>query len=535
MKKISLIFIVLITTNLIAQTLVNSTIQTVKVYKQQAEITAIANTKLLAGKQEIVLTNISTQINPASLQVQLANGTNVTLLSAKYENNYVLPAINRPEITNLKNQLENLTKDLAWINDQKEILKGMEDVMNQNKNLTNAENGFTASQVTELANNYKIKLLEIRKEHAALKEQERDKTEEKNKIQNQLNELSAKFNKPSGNLVLQFYALAPTTIDLKCKYIVNGAGWSPLYDLRAENINTNVRLDFKANVYQNTGQDWNDVNVVVSTGNPSANNNRPVLNPLYVNYYVAYIDNKLQDGVSQKAMMNMAYAGAQPEKDEELFEQAFSYDAQSTENQLNVEYKITHKQTLLSDGKYSILPLESQELKTKYIYHAVPKLDQSAFLLAKISDWTKLNLIDGEANIFFEGAYVGKSYINSDITSDTLLLSMGRDENISIQRKQLVDFTETKWLGANKKETFAYEITIKNKKNSAITLEVLDQIPVSNNKEIEVELIEKSGAIYDETIGKLFWTLDIPAGQSKTVKLVYTVKYPKDKTVTGKK
>jgi len=534
MKNILLVLLSVLVLNIFSQTAVKSSIKTVKVYKQNAEITRKADAKLFAGTQEIVLTDISTQINPNSLQVQIATSGKVTLLSAKYERNFILPKKNNPEIEKLKTSLDNLNDELSWIVDQKNILKGMEDIMNKNKDFS-GDAGFTASEVAELANTYKVKLLEIRKELISLKKNEKNTIIERNKVQNQLNEKNALFNKPSGNIVLLVSSVSPTTANFKCKYIVSGAGWNPIYDLRSEGLNKDVQLNYKANVYQNTGQDWNNINVFISTGNPAKNNDRPILTPLYTNVYTANYNDKYygrNKTIMPAAVTNMAYEVGVKDN---IYQEGFQYNATQQENQLSVEFQISHKQSIKSDGKFQIIPLESYKLNTDYVYHTVPKLDKGAFLLARVSDWAKYNLISGKANIFFEGAYVGESYLNADITTDTMLLSMGRDENIIVQRKAIKEYTETKFLGSNKKETYAYEIIVRNKKGVNIDLEILDQIPVSQNKIISVELEEKDGSTYVKKVGKLLWKIQVPAGNTKKVQFRYTVKYPKDETISGVK
>jgi uncharacterized protein (TIGR02231 family) len=217
------------------------------------------------------------------------------------------------------------------------------------------------------------------------------------------------------------------------------------------------------------------------------------------------------------------------------FEDSFDYSKAVEENQLNIEFLIKNKRNIESDGKDNQIALDSYELSTEYVYHSVPKLNTGAFLLAKISDWSKYNLLPGKANLFFEGAFVGVSDINPQLTADTLLISMGRDNNIIIERLPIKEFTSSMYISTNKKETYAYEIIVKNKKSIPIKIEILDQIPVSQNSEIKIELIEKGSAVYKENIGKLLWTFAIDAGQTKKDSFKYTVKYPKNKAVRGKK
>ena len=168
-----------------------------------------------------------------------------------------------------------------------------------------------------------------------------------------------------------------------------------------------------------------------------------------------------------------------------------------------------------------------------YSYYCAPKIDNDAFLLAKITGWDKYNLISGDANIFFEDTYVGKSYLNTISTNDTMDISLGRDKNVTVTRTKLVDFCEKKVIGLNKKETSTYEISIRNKKKDAIEIIVEDQIPLSSNNEIVVEATETGKAEYDKVTGKLMWKLKMAPAETQKFKFGYTVKYPKDKILTN--
>lgn len=536
MKHIFITFFLLISMTTFSQTLVSSKINNVKVYKQNAEIQREASAKLLSGNQEIILTNISPYINPNSLQVQLTNSNNVTLLSAKYQRDYLNEKKDNPEIEKLKIRLETKRDELLWINDQRAIYKGMEEILSANKAL-GGSTSFTSAQVIDLVNSYKNKQLEIKKELIKLKKQELSVNNEYTKIQNQLNELNSTNSSPTGNIILQLSSKIATNTKIKFTYIVGNAGWSPLYDLRSNGISKNVQLKYKANVFQNTNVDWKNTDVTISTGNPVQNNNRPILNPLYANVYSPPVQQILRDElneiVAEEVVATNMLLKSSNKKIKNEYNDGYNYNSEMTENQLSAEFVIPNKQIIKSDGKTQILPLESYELDTEYIYHTVPKKDKGVYLLAKISNWGKYNLVSGTANLFFEGAYVGKSYINTNVTSEELLLSLGRDNNITVNRESLQEFTSSKFVGSNKKESFGYEITIKNKKNTSIDLEILDQIPVSRNKNIEVELLEKSNAEFDSEIGKILWKLKINSGETKTVKLNYSVKYPKKDTVIG--
>ncbi|MDB5280010.1 MAG: hypothetical protein JWR61_4965 [Ferruginibacter sp.] len=200
-----------------------------------------------------------------------------------------------------------------------------------------------------------------------------------------------------------------------------------------------------------------------------------------------------------------------------------------SDKELNVIFDIDLPYDVPTNGKAQTAVLKEYEVPATYQFYAVPKLDKEVFLLAQIADWEKLNLLPGEANIIFEGTYIGKSFIDPSSTQDTLNLTMGRDKRVVVKREKLMNYSSAKFLGANKKQIFTYETTVKNNKKEAINILLKDQYPLSQNKEIEVELVESDGAAVNTETGVLNWKLQLAAGESKKVRISYSVKYPKDK------
>ncbi len=201
------------------------------------------------------------------------------------------------------------------------------------------------------------------------------------------------------------------------------------------------------------------------------------------------------------------------------------------ENTLNLSYDIDLPYDVPTNGKTQTATIATQDIDASYKHYSVPKLDKDAYLLAEIADWGKLNLLPGEANIIFEGTYVGKSFIDPTSTNDTLNLTLGRDKRVTVKRDKLIDYSSVKFLGANKLQKFTYQITVKNTKKEAINLLLKDQFPLTTNKEIEVELVDDGGADVNKELGILNWKLKLNAGESKKIKFTYTVKYSKDKTL----
>jgi TonB-dependent SusC/RagA subfamily outer membrane receptor len=202
-----------------------------------------------------------------------------------------------------------------------------------------------------------------------------------------------------------------------------------------------------------------------------------------------------------------------------------------TDNELDLTYDIELPYDVPTNGKQQIATLKESTVAAAYKYYAVPKLDKDAYLLAEISDWEKLNLLPGEANIIFEGTYIGKTFIDPANTADTLNLTMGKDKRVVIKREKMADFSSVKFLGSNKLQKLTYELTVKNNKKEPIKLLLKDQYPLSTNKDIEVELLESGDAIVNNELGVLTWKLELAPGESKKVRIGYSVKYPKGKTL----
>lgn len=199
------------------------------------------------------------------------------------------------------------------------------------------------------------------------------------------------------------------------------------------------------------------------------------------------------------------------------------------ENELNVSFDIDIPYDVLSNGKVHSVALKEIKLPATYEYYAAPRIEKDAFLTAKVIDYASFNLLPGEANIVFEGLYVGKTFINANATSDTLTLSMGRDKKIAVKREKVADKSGVKFLSSKKEQTFTYDIIIRNNKKDAIEIVIKDQYPLSTEEAIETELLESSGAQKNTETGILTWKLNLKPAETRKLRLSYKVRYPKDK------
>lgn len=201
------------------------------------------------------------------------------------------------------------------------------------------------------------------------------------------------------------------------------------------------------------------------------------------------------------------------------------------ENQTTVEIEVKEPYTLVSGGEKLMVDLKHFDVPADFEYYAVPKLDNDAFLVAHIVKWDQYNLLEGEANLYFEDAYVGRSILNTKALSDTLSISLGRDKSIVINRTKVDQFNRRRTFGGNQIDSRGFRIVVKSKKSQPVKLTLFDQLPVSVNNDITVAPIDLSGAIRDEKSDQLTWHLTLEPQQQKEITLQYEVKYPKRESI----
>jgi len=328
---------------------------------------------------------------------------------------------------------------------------------------------------------------------------------------------------------------SPAAVELN--YVVNSAGWVPLYDLRAIDTKHPVQLQYKANVYQRTGEEWENVKLTLSTANPSLGGAKPVLSTWYLDFPPPVEKRVLRYRANAPAgAVSRAPEAAQQREDDsaDLEESKSVADFTSTiQTSLNTEFAISLPYTVKSASKPTLVDIASHSVKADYLYSVAPKLDIDAFLMARLTGWEELSLLPGEANVFFEGTFVAKTYVDPSSIKDTLLLSLGRDKRVIVKREKVKDFTTRKTIASNQRDAYAYSITVRNSKAEPVKIIIEDQVPVSQNSQIEVAVIDPGNARYNKITGLLEWELSVAPQESKTVTYKFEVKYPKDRVVNN--
>jgi uncharacterized protein (TIGR02231 family) len=506
---------------------IQSNISEVTVFLQGAQVTRTSSFKVLTGKNNYVFKGLPENIDQQSVQV--SGHGNFTILAVTTNANYFQDYESTKEIANLRDSLNALREDSGIVKNTIDILKAEEAMLMSNQSVGGSNAGLKVVDLREASDFFRSRLTDIKNKQLQSKNRYTVLLLKINRIKEQLNSLNDRQNRPSNDVVVTIAAQQASAGELTLRYQVSNAGWIPMYDVRANDVKSPVELQYKASVFQTTPESWKNVKITLSTSNPSVSGNKPLLNPWVIDFLPEVVMNK------KSMRTNMAMAPV-IETDKELSISDIADIAGTSEftpviAQTSVLFTIAIPYSISNDGKGNIVSIQNMKLPAVYEYYAAPKLNPDVFLLAKISGWEGLNLLPGEMNLFFEGTYAGKSMLDPYNTEDTLKLSLGRDKNIVITRTRLTDFSSKSFLGANKKETFGWKLSVRNLKKAPINLLLEDQLPLAANNEISVEATELSGAQLDKVTGRLQWRLIINPSDDQSFKLVYTVKYPKDKRI----
>ncbi|MDI1254914.1 MAG: DUF4139 domain-containing protein [Flavobacterium sp.] len=534
MKRLCILFL-LLPMLLLAQKPIFTTakVKGATVYFNGAELSQSAAVTLPKGTSEIVVKNVADYLNESTVQIGV--NANVTVLSVQFTNNYISEYDideNSSAIKTVRDSIKIVEKQIAKTNNAKDSEAKAIELLDKNQQVYGANSGLSLVELTKVVEYYKTKRTQLSDAYDVLEEKVGDLNRRLSRLKDKLEVNTKNEEKTSkGKLVLQVMNEVAGTVNLDINYIAPNASWQPFYDLRANSTSEPIEMMYKAKVTQNTGIDWKQVKLTLSSGNPNENNQAPLLSAWFLNYQPDY-DKDGRADYKENQLQEVVVQGYDVKRSKKVSVGSSISDYTTVnENQLNISFDIDIPYDILSNGKAHSVSLKEIKLPASYKYYAAPRVEKETFLLAEISDYAKYNLLQGEANIIFEGLYVGKTFINPNQTSDTLNLSMGRDKKISIKREKIVDKSGTKFLSSYKVQNFTYEITIRNNKKEAAHLMLKDQYPLSPDKQIEIELLEKGDAKVNTETGILTWELDLKPNETKKVRISYKVKYPKDKTI----
>ena len=594
-----------------------TTIEEVTIYLQGGLVTRSGKSEIPQGKSILKIRSLSPHIDDKSVQVK-ATG-DFTILSVNHKLNYLSRLKKDDKIDSLRMKVELLDFKISKAESRLEILSEKQSLLNENKNLGGETSGASLTQIKQAIEFYDRELTSIKAEEISTQLKIKELNQQKARIAQEISSVQERDDLPTGEIEIRIDAKTKSKGNFKITYLVANTGWYPKYDVRVASVDQPLELKYKADIYQNTGVDWESVKLKLSNGNPNQSGVAPELQTWYLNYarntiinrsnyglvsssvrnvsgkildengeslpgativvkgttvgtvadmggnysltlpngathltisFIGYVTEerpitsstlsvRLESDISQLSEVVVVGYGASNSlqgrvsgvQTNDESKKAESIGTTTIENQTTVAFEVDQPYSMKSNGEKLSVDLKSFQIETFYEYYAVPKLDKDAFLIARIINWDQFNLLEGEANLYFEDAYVGRSILDARSLDDTLNISLGRDKSIVIGRDKVDEYSKRKTIGSNKVKSRGYKISIRNKKSQNIKLTLFDQIPVAAISDISVSPIELSNGKLIEKTGEVIWELKLQPQQQKELNISYEVKYPQKEKV----
>ena len=600
-------------------------IKHVTVFTTGAQVERTQSLNLTAGEQVITFTGLSPYADTKSLQMR-ARGK-LTVIGVNYRKAY-------PDSVKQVKQLKEAQQKVKAAEDQENQLKAQREVVESQLEMvkTNCSVGNRTAVtplagIKEINNYYSQELLALKKKLITIDEDLVKAKEQRQKLEQTVDSIAHLRLNAVTEVDVKVSVPQACRAEFDISYYVKNAGWYPTYDIRSEGTSHPLQLSYKANVFQNTKEKWENVQVTLSSANPNRSNVAPELRTYWLDYgrqaprydqgsdesgvsglvtdesgdpiigatitvvgtklatvtdfegrysitlpkdknqltfsYIGYVQQTRratgptlnvrmkEDNVTLNEVAVVGYgvedalqgriAGLEVSNKKssskarasvpmtEALEESEMMDVQEQKAQFGYEFDIRKPLTLLSNGKVTVTEVARYELPATYQYVGIPRADKDAFLVADATGWDSINLLEGEANVYFDNSFVGKTILDPSELSDTLHFSMGRDNGIRIQRAKVADKSTRKLLASSQEQNMTWRITVKNTRNEAVSLTLKDQIPVSQNSGITVTTEELSGGKLDKEKGIITWQLSLMPNEQKELMVEYKVKYPKNR------
>ena len=523
-----------------AQKQISAKLDSVTVFLRGATLYHSANATLKSGSQEVIIDGLSPDITLNSLKVQ-ANG--VLISAMEFEKDYITPKEETAKLKKLSDSLDSYQKQLQEARDEltvhQHLLKmltdgTLNDMEKKDGTVTVAEISANMELYTSKAKTLQNSINQDNKKIEKL-------VETVNRLKMQINQDKQDSDVETGVVYLSISVPNNVTTVFNISYYTEDAGWQPHYDINIPGLDKPITMQAKAEVQQVTGLDWNNVQLTLSNAQPNRTRTVPVFRAWFLRFARNHSADMLSDARSNvasnyersAALASLEGVSATDGMNKKVISTRMEDYISIDEQDIHVNYKIAVPYNIPGNGNEQLVDLMNYNLEAEYNYYCAPKLSTETYLIATLGGLEKYNLLSGPATVTFNNTFVGETYLNPNSTQDKVTLTLATDPRVTVKRELQRDYSSTKHVGTTTTETRSYLITVRNNQNRTAKLTLKEQYPISNDKDIEVKLVEvKPAATYNkEDIGVLTWELELNAGEIRTYVVTYSVKYPKDRTL----
>ena len=624
-RKIMIAFCLMATVMTKAVDKQTASINKVTVFTNGAQVERSKSVILVPGEQVVTFTGFSPYMDKKSLQVK-AKG-HLTILGVSERTAHPDSAAQIKKLHAAEDDVKAVERRIQQTKDEQEMLTAQLELVKTNCSVAGRTVATPLANIKELNAYYAQQVLSVKERSQELEEQLQKLNDELKRKQDTCDSIAKLKLKNITEIDVKLEAKQAGRADFDITYYVKNAGWFPSYDIRSNSIKEPLQLSYKANIYQNTREEWKNVPVTLSSANPNRSNIAPQLKTYWLDYGLSAptysfdsdgstVSGKIVDaedgspiiGASiiikgtqlgtvsdidgyysitlpqDHRQLSFAYIGYQTQTRtatpgstlnirmkedeqrldevtvvgygtskkgrkskgevlkakesipmmadlavEEEMDESEVISVNQQQAQFGYEFDIKQLLTLPDGGKTTTTEIARHQLPATYEYRGIPKIDKESFLVADATDWQKLNLMEGEANVYFDNSFVGKSILDPNVSSDMLHFSMGRDQSIRVQRIKVSESSTRRFFGSNQEQTMKWRITVKNNRQESVNITVFDQAPISRNTSIEVSMEELSDGQFDKQTGIIKWPLQLQPGEQRELVLQYKVKYPKNR------
>ncbi|MCR5847611.1 MAG: mucoidy inhibitor MuiA family protein [Lachnospiraceae bacterium] len=503
--------------------IINTEAKEVKVYRRSATIIRIGKVNLVEGRNTIYIAGMSETSQKDSFVVKFPGKVRAS--------NIQIVGIDALDDDLKQSQI--IAKKLSELHFNIETCESMMNLWKSNGNFSTRSDVSIEAQ-KQYMDELPGKISEFRKQFNEL-------NEEKEKLGKELEKVSKEEERPI--IMADLICEEAGEYDFILQYQDNSGGWSPKYEVRYSDDDKPLEVSMKAKITQNSKEDWKKVKVTLYTGNPSISHDVPQV-PVYK--LSIYEPPKLVERraamdtmMGASAMMGAAAAGAAPNAmmgfaGMGMMQAMATPMASVSEEETMTAFELPDLRDILSDTDGNIANLQSFDVDAEYSILCVPMVTEKAYMTARIksADWP---FQSANASIYLKDMFAGEVYVDPDSDTEEFTLSLGQDERINVIRKEIMKKTQDVFLKNQKKKNCEYEIKIANKSSETVKVLIKDQIPVSTDKSIDVNISEISSGKVSEESGEVSWNINLDPKGSSELKIAYAITWPKDKKLKEEK
>ncbi len=518
-------------------------ITAVTVYSDRALTTRSATLNLKPGSHLIAFENLPTLIMDDSVRVS-GKGTALATIAGLEISRVFLEQSGEKQVKELDEEIRGLERrsgmldaKKAGINSQKSFLESIRVAWGERISKELAIGRPTTAELLDASSFVGAGVTKAEEQGREIEIEKQSIRDKIDALRRQKEQATGSGRREAKSVEVMVEVAREGNLTLELASIIPGAGWEPAYDVRLAADAKTAELTFRAMVRQQTGEAWDNVDLTLSTARPSLGGAPPELRPWQISFYRPQPVMRAEMFVasaapakSKAARMQMDSAGAEPPP--EAMPAAFE-TAQISDEHSSVAFHVPRPLDIPADGARhgSIIAIEQLPVSIEYL--ALPKLSPHVFLKSEIVNKADWPLLPGQVNTFVGNGYTGSSQLKKVAAGEKFDLFFGTDDQLTVKREELKQRREAGLFGKNR-VAYRYRIQLESYRREALTLTLLDQLPLAADAEIKVSLDKpsvKPEQIKDD--GTIVWKAALQPGEKKELTFGIIVEYPKEREITG--